>query len=368
MRVGVVGVAVVCMCGALGGSLPAQTTPLPTTRLLQAPTLAVPGRVDSSVPMTWTRVDGKVTLVAFASWGGIPMRMAGPNLEGLQVTGEVVLAPHPGHGVWFESVIPDETDTTWYAYYHDELPAYVCGRPERSIPRIGAAVSIDHGVTWQNLGIILEAPPGTEVCSSSNRYVIGGVGDVSAMADGDWKDVYLYFSNYGRDPGTQGVAVARFAWADRDAPRGRVTVWQDGVWLPPSPRPLTGTDDVPLEWDYPVGTPIVRTTIPWHDGHEAANAFWGPSLHWNTSLQRFVMLLNRTRDESFTNEGIYVSFAPSLDDPRAWSAPQRIMSDGGWYPQVAGLEPGSGTDREMGRRGRFLVTGRSARFIEFVAR
>ena len=368
MRVGVVGVAVVCMCGALGGSLPAQTTPLPTTRLLQAPTLAVPGRVDSSVPMTWTRVDGKVTLVAFASWGGIPMRMAGPNLEGLQVTGEVVLAPHPGHGVWFESVIPDETDTTWYAYYHDELPAYVCGRPERSIPRIGAAVSIDHGVTWQNLGIILEAPPGTEVCSSSNRYVIGGVGDVSAMVDGDRKDVYLYFSNYGRDPGTQGVAVARFAWADRDAPRGRVTVWQDGVWLPPSPRPLTGTDDVPLEWDYPVGTPIVRTTIPWHDGHEAANAFWGPSLHWNTSLQRFVMLLNRTRDESFTNEGIYVSFAPSLDDPRAWSAPQRIMSDGGWYPQVAGLEPGSGTDREMGRRGRFLVTGRSARFIEFVAR
>jgi len=230
---------------------------------------------------------------------------------------------------------------------------------------VGYAVSTDRGVTWQNLGIILEAPPHSEACASSNRYVIGGVGDVSVMVDREWKDVYLYYSNYGRDPDAQGVLVARFPWADRDAPRGRVTVWQDGVWLSPTVRPLTGTDEVPIEWDYPSGTPIVRTTSPWHDGQTAANAFWGPSLHWNTSLQQYVMLLNRTRDESFTNEGIYISFAPTLDDPRAWSTPKKILSGGGWYPQVAGLEPGSGTDREMGGRGRFLVTGRSTRFIEF---
>jgi hypothetical protein len=268
--------------------------------------------------------------------------------------------------MWFESVIPDETDTTWYGYYHDELAALACGRTDRTISRIGAAVSSDRGVTWQDLGIILEAPPGSEACNSTNRYVVGGVGDVSAMVDRDWKDLYLYFSNYGRDPRTQGVIVARLAWADRDAPRGRVTIWQDGVWLPPSPRPLTGTDDVSLEWDYPAGTPLVRTTSPWHDRQPAANAFWGPSLHWNTSLQRYVMLLNRARDENFTNEGIYVSFAPRLDDPRGWSAPTRILGGGGWYPQVAGLEPG-GTDREAGRRARFLVTGRSNRVIEFTA-
>ena len=77
----------------------------------------------------------------------------------------------------------------------------------------------------------------------------------------------------------------------------------------------------PAEWEYP-GRNAARaaTTSPWHDGRPAADAFWGPSLHWNTSLQRYVMLLNRTRDEAFTNEGIYVSFAPGLDDPRAWSA------------------------------------------------
>jgi hypothetical protein len=78
------------------------------------------------------------------------------------------------------------------------------------------------------------------------------------------------------------------------------------------------------------------------------------------------MLLNRARDEEFTNEGIYVSFAQALDDPRAWSVPRKILNGGGWYPQVAGSEPGTGTDREMGRRARFFLTGRSTRNIEFV--
>ena len=76
LRSGLSSLLILSICGALGASLPAQTTALPTTRLLSAPTLAVPGRVDSSVPMTWTRIDGQLTLVAFASWGGAPMRMA----------------------------------------------------------------------------------------------------------------------------------------------------------------------------------------------------------------------------------------------------------------------------------------------------
>jgi len=353
-----------CACAALVASLTAQTSRLPTTRLVSAPTFAVPGQVDSGVPMTWTRVDGQLTLVAFASWGGAPVRMAGPDLEHLQVTGDLVIAPHPGDGIWFESVIADQTDSTWYAYYHHELPAYACGRPDRSIPRIGAATSTDRGVTWHNLGIILEAPSGTEVCESSNRFVYGGVGDVSAMVDRDWKDVYLYFSSYGRDPRTQGVAVARLAWADRDDPRGRVTIWQDGVWLHPTRRPAGAGGD-PDAWEYPAGTPLVQTTSPWHDRLPAANAFWGPSIHWNTSLERYVMLLNRARDELFNNEGIYVSFAPTLDDPRAWSAPRKIMNEGNWYPQIAGPEPGTGTDKQMGRRARFFLTGKSTRYIEF---
>ena len=40
------------------------------------------------------------------------------------------------------------------------------------------------------------------------------------------------------------------------------------------------------------------------------------------------------------------------------------MDGGGWYPQVAGLEPG-GTDKLAGQRARFFITGRSEAFIEF---
>jgi hypothetical protein len=62
---------------------------------------------------------------------------------------------------------------------------------------------------------------------------------------------------------------------------------------------------------------------------------------------------------------MYVSFANRLDDPRAWSAPRRFMNGGGWYPQVAGLDTGSGTDKEAGQRARFFITGRSEHYIEF---
>jgi hypothetical protein len=53
-------------------------------------------------------------------------------------------------------------------------------------------------------------------------------------------------------------------------------------------------------------------------------------------------LTRLTRDEAFTNEGIYVSFAQTLDEPRGWSTPRKIVSGGDWYPQVAGSEPGYG--------------------------
>ena len=93
--------------------------------------------------------------------------------------------------------------------------------------------------------------------------------------------------------------------------------------------------------------------------------FWGASIHWNTYLEQYVMLLNRAKDDQFGQEGIYVSFAPGVSDPRAWSTPVRIMSGGQWYPQAVGIEPGTGTDKLAGRRARFFMTGKSDRMIEF---
>jgi hypothetical protein len=258
-----------------------------------------------------------------------------------------------------EAIVPGEAGA-WYGYYHHERPADLCGRPDRQLPRIGAMRSTDNGATWTDLGIVLDAPPGSEACDSSNRFVLGGVGDVTAALDRDHQDVYLYFSQYGRAGVAQGVAVARLAWADRDAPVGKVTIWNAGAWLPPIEDPERDRG-----WRYPAGTPLVASQQPFHDGSPLNDVFWGPSIHWNTYLDQYVMLLNRAKDEVFGEEGIYVSFSPVLSDPASWSAPKKLLSGGEWYPQVIGSESGTGTDRTAGQRARFFMMGKSTRMIEF---
>jgi hypothetical protein len=350
------------VCIAALASLDARVTPnVPTARLVRASRVVLPGAIDSNVPMTWDLVDGRWTLFAVASWGGIPTLFTGTAIDRMQRIDAVRLEPYPGWGVWIESVVAAE-DGTWYGYYHHEMAGEVCGRTDRSIVSIGAARSADRGLTWENLGVVLAAPPGDFKCDTTNRYVLGGVGDLSVILDPEHRDLYFFVSQYSTNRSAQGVAVARMAWADRDQPQGRITVWQDGVWLPA--RGSVDADEA-ITWTYPLGTPLVSPSKPWHDGQASADAFWGPSVHWNTYLERYVMLLNRTKDESFTNEGLYVSYAPSLDNPRTWSTPRKIMNGGGWYPQVAGLEAGAGTDKLAGKRARFFVTGRSEYFIDF---
>jgi hypothetical protein len=332
----------------------------PKAILIPGPTIEIPAEVDCSTPMVWDLVDGSSTLFAIASWGGLPVRLHGPQVDRLQTDGPVTMVRHPGNGIWMEAVLSDDAADTWYGFYHHEVPAEMCGRPDRTILNIGAARSRDRGLTWENLGTILDGPRDSQACASLNRFQLGGVGDPSVILDADQRYLYVFFSQYGKDPAAQGVAIARMPWADRDAPVGKLDVLQDGLWLPP--RSID--DGSGPEWEYPRGTPLLPVGNPWHDGDFAVDAFWGASIHWNTYLERYVMLLNRAKNEDFVNEGIYASYSTELGNPAGWSTPTRLMSGGAWYPQVAGLEAG-GTDREAGQLARFFLGGRSTFYIFF---
>lgn len=335
--------------------------PTPTATLIPAAPMTLRSAADSNSPAVWELYAGRPALFLFTSINGWPTRHQGPQLASLTLGGRVEFdGTGPVHGVWFESVVPD-VDGTWYAYYHNELPAEVCGELVRTIPRIGTARSRDFGETWEDLGIVLQAAPDSEDCASTNQYFVGGVGDFTAVLDQDARYLYFFFSQYVDRERRQGVSVARMPWAYRDDPVGRVAVWWRGdAWLPP--RASTAGGHTRLI--YPAGTPIYRASDGWHDG-ELVDAFWGPSVHWNTHLGQHVMLLNRAQSATWRQEGIYVAFSRDLSNPASWATPQRLLTGGAWYPQVLGLETGTGTDKVAGERARFFLGGRSQYLIQF---
>ena len=332
---------------------------VPSAQLIPASPIVFPGLADSNSPALWDRVDGELRLFVFNSESGTTVRAEGPELSQLDSRGLVTFGGEPRQGVWLEAIVPDVNDV-WYGYYHNEVPAEVCGDMLRAIPRIGAARSFDLGATWEDLGVILEARRGSFDCASENQYFVGGVGDFSVVLDQAQQYLYVFYSQYASREAAQGVAVARMVWADRDDPVGKMAVWQrNQTWLPAR---LTRAGAA-AQYVYAPGIPIYRAGENWHG--PSVDAFWGPSIHWNTHLQQYVMLLNRARDSAWTQDGVYIAFTPQLSEPRTWSTPERLLEGGVWYPQVLGTEPGSGSDREAGERARFFQGGHSNYFIEF---
>ena len=341
----------------------------PRVSLVAAPTILLPGGVDSNSPIVWDLEDGQRRMFAFTSYSGVPSMASGNDVGRLGAPTEIVINPHPGHGVWMEAIVTDEVGT-WYGFYHNEWPATRCGRDDVMVARIGGARSTDRGRTWEDLGPVIQAMQSATACDSTNKYIIGGVGDLSVMLDDSKQYLYFFYSQYQRQPQSQGVAVARIQWADRDRPSGRLELWRSGIWEPEAGRRellpgLPGALRRRVEWTYPAASPLVAPTYAWHDGDDRVDAFWGPSVHWNTAIEQYVMLLNRSRDESYTQEGIYVSYAPRLDDPTLWTVPQKILNGGRWYPQVVGQTPGTGTDKLAGAAPRFFMSGRSDWLINF---
>ncbi|MBL8231317.1 MAG: hypothetical protein JNL98_22675 [Bryobacterales bacterium] len=277
--------------------------------------VSMPVIVDSNTPSFWSAGG----FHAFSS-SGEPLlsQAASPFSPWTTTASRLVGLPQPA---WVESV-HQEDDGTLLVWYHHEV-LNVCPGSLLTTPKIGAAISYDGGHTLINLGFVLDSrePPD---CSSPNGYFAGGHGDFSVIYNPRDQHFYFFFSTYSRDLDSQGIAVARLAWEDRFTPVGSVFKYHDGGW-----------------WEAGLGgrvTPVFPASTSWHE--TGTDAFWGPSVHWNTHLGKFVMLLNRSCCEpGWPQEGVYLSMSSSPTDPTTWSAPVRIVEGGEWYPHVLGLGP-----------------------------
>jgi hypothetical protein len=322
---------------ALAGSEPA----VPKVHLRAATPIHMPHDVDCNTPSHWN--GGK--FYVFNSTGH-PYRSYGADLLHLGTAEAVKFDNAVNGGRWIEATLRDDHGTL-FGWYHNE-PGGLCPGTTLTAPRIGALRSTDNGATWRDLGVMMTARPNTLRCDAQNGYFAGGHGDFSVALDANSEYLYFFFGNYAGDAKEQGVGVARMAWKDRDLPAGKVLKWNEGRFT----QPGLGGRLAPI---FPVATAWERADC---------DAFWGPSVHWNTYLKQYIMLLNRAKGKGWLQEGVYISYCRRLDDPRSWTTPQRIYMGGSWYPYVVGLEA-TGTDKIAGKTARFFMGKNSEWEIEF---
>lgn len=97
------------------------------------------------------------------------------------------------------------------------------------------------------------------------------------------------------------------------------------------------------------------------------NGYWGPSVHWNSDLNKFIVLMSRSIGGNYKSGGIYMTYTTTLDDPLSWVEPKLIISTGqGWYPQVIGNPSIQGTDHLSGSQARYFNQGQSNSYIVFI--
>jgi len=304
----------------------------------------MPGGVDSNSPVWWSEAGFRML-----NSTGYSLVSTGWNQFYFETTEWVDGLQMQHLPFWMEAVWKDP-EGVLFGWYHHE-PGGVCPNGLTS-PEIGAAVSFDNGLTWQDLGIVMTAADAPD-CSAKNGFFAGGHGDFSVIADRAGEYLYFYFGNYGGAVEGQGISVARMAVGDRWGPAGAVWKWRDGDWGEPGLGGLV--------------TPILPAKVAWQASN--TDSFWGPSLHYNTHLGQYVMLLSRSCcGERWPQEGIYIAFAGDVAEPASWSQPRKIFDDvgygPGWYPQVIGVEEGE-TDTLAGRKARLYIHGISLWELQF---
>ncbi len=324
--------------------------------------LGFPNPTDSNSPVVWVGQE----LLVFNSVDGQTSRAAGSRLEdatssngddtlGMQYTDDI------GSGRWLESVVRDDDSGRLYGYYHNEIPTD-CPQGVRLWPQIGEAISDDNGDTWTDLGIVITPRDGTVSCETDHPVTNGGVGDFSVMLDRhqDPDEQYLYFlfSSYGGDLEEQGISLGRMLWIDRDRPLDRfsgesaVMKWDGEAWAASG----IGGRSVAIFHD--------SRQVSWTS--DANNGFWGPSVHWNVDLQKYIVLMSRSRGGNYDPGGIYMTYTTALERPQSWVMPKLIIAnDQGWYPQVVGGPEIQGSDKLAGSSARYFNHGQSSSFILF---
>ncbi len=316
-----------------------------TLRLV--PRVELPPVIDGNSAAFWA--DGQMYL--FHSTG-VPHISSGPDQFNLSNTRKVEFDSKDHSPVWFEAVWRD-TDGTLFLFYHHE-PEQRCSGTNLTAPKIGAAISRDNGATVQDLGIVLESGDPID-CNAQNGFFSGGHGDISVILDKERSFFYFFFTNYAGPTSSQGVATARLAFEDRFAPVGKVNKLYLGKFEEPG---LGGKI-----------SPIFPATRGWQA--EDTDSHWGPAVHYNTHLDKYVILLNRSCcNPGWPQAGIDITFNSDLSDPFSWRPLQRILSPNdiarhpGYYPQVLGLEEGH-SDNLAGQTARLYVMGISDFEITF---
>ena len=344
----------------LGCALPlmAQEATLPRVILRTAESLRLPGgrqpeagiedAIDSNCPVAWNDAGQMLVFTSVTH----PFRSSGANLFSLvapSIETTIERLPELVGGVWLEATYRDANGVL-FGWYHNEQYAG-CEDTHLTVPRIGSMLSYDDGLTWYDLGMVLTAPADSLTCESHNYFFAGGNGDFSVVLDEAGEYFYFIFGAYHQQIEEQGICLARMRFEDRFAPVGKVWKWYADGW-----------EQGGLEGRV---TPIIGVANDWHS--EMPDAYWGPSVHYNTHLQQYVMLLNRAVDPYWSQEGVYISYNLDLANPQGWSTPQLLDIDpqGRAYPEFIGLLPNE-TDKRLGKFGRLFLLGESNGEIEFM--
>ncbi|RYY11027.1 MAG: hypothetical protein EOO04_35940, partial [Chitinophagaceae bacterium] len=249
------------------------------------------------------------------------------------------------HNENYPSTLPFNK-TTGEGYLDVNWPQGLKGPSTKTaVCRIGIMESNDGGYSWKDNGILIEDPQSRMILRPHNNGInfAGGVGDPSAVANGDY--LYVFYGEYGypkdynpADYDTavewagQCISMARIRLSDLADPVGKAQRWNgknfaiasDGAGLPVSSLRIALKDG---------GGPASSPTAKYH---------WGPSVSWNNYLKCWVMLMAKAEGPSWKGGSIYISYNTNADlgegnNSQEWSEPEMLLEKPGhivWYPSL----------------------------------